>query len=101
MVLFKELRQIVKTFVSKNNGKIAANYNMLVKLLNFLHKPSKVRIQFRSTTGNINCGEGWVGSKHLQAQLHRFACHDFLSVGACIYMTMPACLIAHFANIHL
>jgi hypothetical protein len=64
------------------------------------HKPSKVRIHFRSATCNIQRLDGGMG-QYIQALLHGVASHNFFSIGAGIDMTMFANLIAHVPDIHL
>jgi hypothetical protein len=64
------------------------------------HKPSKVRIHFRSATCNIQRLNGGMG-QYIQALLHGVARHNFFSIRPGIYMAMLANLVAHVADVHL
>ena len=101
MMLFEKCRQIMKAFIRKYNRKITTNDDVLPKLFDLFHKPTEIRIQFRSTTSKINRFKRRIGCKYIQTQLHGFTCHDLFTIGPCIYMAMFAHLVTHFTNVDL
>ena len=88
-------------FIGQNDGQIGAYDEILdARFGRFLHKPPKIRVHFRSSTGKVQSVRSGVADD-LQTLFHGFPRHDFLSVGAGIYMAVRTDLIAHISHVDL
>src|SRR5436309_9489151 len=63
-------------------------------------QPSEIRVYFRSSSGDVH--GRYVGlCQSLNTGLSRLARHDLEAIRACVYVTVPAGLIAELADVDL
>src|SRR5918996_2670890 len=65
-----------------------------------LHDPTKMRIEFRRASGDVNSRDGSV-LEDIDTQFGDLSGHDFSAVGTGIDMAVPAGLITEFADVDL